>query len=71
MHTVIPDYAKLRYIVRAPTWPELEVLRERVMACFKYAYLSPLVREAINVSRQRCCTRDVVQNPSDRRRRLL
>ena len=32
---VIPDYAKLRYIVRAPTWAELEVLRERVRACFE------------------------------------
>ena len=33
---VIPDYAKLRYIVRAPTWAELEVLRGRVRACFEY-----------------------------------
>ncbi|KAI0735372.1 amidohydrolase [Earliella scabrosa] len=37
---IIPDYAKLRYIVRAPTWPELEVLRERVKACFDAAALA-------------------------------
>ena len=33
---VIPDYAKLRYYVRAPTWTELESLRGRVVACFQY-----------------------------------
>ena len=33
---VVPDYAKMRYIVRAPTWAELEALRERVKACFEY-----------------------------------
>ncbi|KAI0367090.1 amidohydrolase [Pilatotrama ljubarskyi] len=37
---VIPDYAKLRYIVRAPTWAELEVLRARVRACFDAAALA-------------------------------
>ncbi|KAI0738286.1 amidohydrolase [Daedaleopsis nitida] len=37
---VIPDYAKLRYIVRAPTWAELEALRERVKACFDAAALA-------------------------------
>ncbi|PCH36423.1 hypothetical protein WOLCODRAFT_28550 [Wolfiporia cocos MD-104 SS10] len=30
---IIPDYAKMRWIVRAPTWAELEVLRERVKKC--------------------------------------
>lgn len=34
---VIPDYAKMRWIVRAPTWGELEVLRERVQKCFEAA----------------------------------
>ncbi|OBZ71071.1 Peptidase M20 domain-containing protein 2 [Grifola frondosa] len=34
---VIPDYAKMRYIVRAPTWGELETLRGRVKACFEAA----------------------------------
>ncbi|OCH85932.1 amidohydrolase [Obba rivulosa] len=34
---VIPDYAKMRWIVRAPTWAELEVLRERVLKCFEAA----------------------------------
>ncbi|KAI0354542.1 amidohydrolase [Trametes cingulata] len=37
---VIPDYAKLRYIVRAPTWAELEALRARVRACFDAAALA-------------------------------
>ena len=35
--TVIPDYAKMTYIVRAPTWEETEVLRVRVTKCFEYA----------------------------------
>ncbi|KAI0091480.1 hypothetical protein BDY19DRAFT_930672 [Irpex rosettiformis] len=34
---VIPDYAKMRWAVRAPSWTELEVLRERVIACFEGA----------------------------------
>ncbi|KAH9930227.1 uncharacterized protein B0H18DRAFT_953169 [Fomitopsis serialis] len=34
---IIPDYAKMRWIVRAPTWGELEALRERVKACFEAA----------------------------------
>ncbi|PCH36418.1 amidohydrolase [Wolfiporia cocos MD-104 SS10] len=34
---IIPDYAKMRWIVRAPTWAELEVLRERVKKCFEAA----------------------------------
>ena len=38
---VIPDYAKMRYYVRAPTWAELESLRERVIACFQYVGFSP------------------------------
>ncbi|KAI0773073.1 hypothetical protein BD413DRAFT_473224, partial [Trametes elegans] len=39
-NAVIPDYAKLRYIVRAPTWQELEALRDRVRACFDAAALA-------------------------------
>jgi amidohydrolase len=34
---VIPDYAKMRWIVRAPTWSELVVLRGRLTACFEAA----------------------------------
>ncbi|EMD39321.1 hypothetical protein CERSUDRAFT_112965 [Gelatoporia subvermispora B] len=34
---VIPDYAKMRWIVRAPSWSELNVLRGRVMKCFEAA----------------------------------
>ncbi|KAH9941991.1 amidohydrolase [Amylocystis lapponica] len=37
---VIPDYAKMRWIVRAPSYAELEVLRERVRACFEAAALA-------------------------------
>ncbi|KAI9060786.1 amidohydrolase [Trametes sanguinea] len=37
---VIPDYAKLRYIVRAANWVELEALRDRVRACFDAAALA-------------------------------
>lgn len=31
---VIPDYAKMRWYVRAPSRQELKVLRERVHKCF-------------------------------------
>lgn len=34
---VIPDYTKMLWLVRAPTFAELEVLRERVKACFSAA----------------------------------
>ncbi|KAL4244405.1 peptidase M20A family protein [Abortiporus biennis] len=34
---VIPDYAKMRWIVRAPTWAEVEVLRKKILACFDAA----------------------------------
>ncbi|KAI0726381.1 amidohydrolase [Fomitopsis betulina] len=34
---IVPDNAKMRWIVRAPTWAEVEVLRERVKACFEAA----------------------------------
>ncbi|CCO37577.1 Peptidase M20 domain-containing protein 2 AltName: Full=Aminoacylase-1-like protein 2 [Rhizoctonia solani AG-1 IB] len=34
---VIPDYAKMRYTVRAPTWSEVVALRARVNRCFEAA----------------------------------
>jgi len=34
---IIPDYAKMRWLVRAPSAKEVEILRERVMACFRAA----------------------------------
>ncbi|KAI0079408.1 hypothetical protein K474DRAFT_1592196 [Panus rudis PR-1116 ss-1] len=37
---VIPDYAKMRWIVRAPTWKEVDELRARVTACFEAAGLA-------------------------------
>ncbi|THV05540.1 hypothetical protein K435DRAFT_647027 [Dendrothele bispora CBS 962.96] len=37
---VIPDYSKMRWIVRAPTWPELEVFVKRVQNCFQAAALA-------------------------------
>ncbi|KAJ3488658.1 hypothetical protein NLI96_g2682 [Meripilus lineatus] len=38
--TVIPDYAKMRWIVRAPTWGEVVSLRTRVVNCFEAAALA-------------------------------
>ncbi|PIL34625.1 hypothetical protein GSI_03404 [Ganoderma sinense ZZ0214-1] len=46
---VIPDYAKMRYYVRAPTWKELESLRERVVACFKAAALATACKVEIKL----------------------
>ena len=34
-HVVIPDYAKMRWLVRAPTAKEAEVFTERVKKCFE------------------------------------
>ncbi|EPQ52815.1 amidohydrolase [Gloeophyllum trabeum ATCC 11539] len=34
---VIPDYTKMLWLVRAPSYAELEILRERVKACFSAA----------------------------------
>lgn len=45
---VIPDYAKLRWYVRAPTWPEVEALRERVKACFEAAAMATSCRYEIH-----------------------
>lgn len=33
--SVIPDYSKMQWLARAPTFPELEVLVERVQNCLK------------------------------------
>lgn len=35
-HTVIPDYANMRWIIRAPTHEELGPFCKRVKACFEY-----------------------------------
>ncbi|KAG7094082.1 hypothetical protein E1B28_007701 [Marasmius oreades] len=37
---VIPDYAKLKWIVRAPTHTELQVLAEKILNCFRAAALA-------------------------------
>jgi hypothetical protein len=34
--TVIPDYAKMSWSVRAEAWAALEPLRERVVSCLEY-----------------------------------
>ena len=33
--SVIPDYAKMQWLVRAPSAKEVLALHERVMACFR------------------------------------
>ncbi|CDO72031.1 hypothetical protein BN946_scf184943.g66 [Trametes cinnabarina] len=48
--TVIPDYAKLRYIVRAANWVELEALRDRVIACFDAAALATSCKIEVKLS---------------------
>ena len=35
--TVIPDYAKMSWSVRADSWGMLEPLRDRVVRCFECA----------------------------------
>ncbi|KIJ55799.1 hypothetical protein M422DRAFT_24314 [Sphaerobolus stellatus SS14] len=37
---IIPDYAKMSWIVRAPTWKETEALYKRVNNCFEAAALA-------------------------------
>ncbi|KAG9013746.1 hypothetical protein FRB90_005751 [Tulasnella sp. 427] len=37
---VIPDYAKCRWLIRAPTWAEVQVLHDRVKKCFEAASLA-------------------------------
>ncbi|KAF5350281.1 hypothetical protein D9758_007803 [Tetrapyrgos nigripes] len=45
---VIPDYSKMRWIVRAPTWPELKVFADKVQNCFKAAALATSCEVKIN-----------------------
>ncbi|EGN96673.1 hypothetical protein SERLA73DRAFT_184799 [Serpula lacrymans var. lacrymans S7.3] len=44
---VIPDYAKMRWYVRAPTREQLFSLRDRVQACFKAAAMATSCRANI------------------------
>jgi hypothetical protein len=37
---VIPDYAKMNWIVRAPSADEAQALRERIDACLEYVAIS-------------------------------
>ncbi|KAI0722357.1 amidohydrolase [Cerioporus squamosus] len=46
---IIPDYAKLRYMIRAPTYQELDALRERVTACFDAAALATACKIEVKV----------------------
>ncbi|KIO34099.1 hypothetical protein M407DRAFT_17012 [Tulasnella calospora MUT 4182] len=37
---VIPDYAKCQWLIRAPTWAEVQVLHDRIKKCFEAAALA-------------------------------
>ncbi|KAL0953821.1 hypothetical protein HGRIS_005001 [Hohenbuehelia grisea] len=37
---VIPDYAKMQWIIRTPTYPDLAIFKDRVQACFEAAALA-------------------------------
>ncbi|KAG8951841.1 hypothetical protein FRC04_005533 [Tulasnella sp. 424] len=37
---VIPDYAKCQWLIRAPTWAEVQVLHDRIKRCFEAASLA-------------------------------
>ncbi|KDQ54400.1 hypothetical protein JAAARDRAFT_38566 [Jaapia argillacea MUCL 33604] len=56
---VIPDYTKMLWLVRAPTWAELEILRERVKACLEAASLATSCKIAMSFGRG---TYDLRQN---------
>ncbi|TFY78609.1 hypothetical protein EWM64_g5402, partial [Hericium alpestre] len=56
---VIPDYAKMTWIVRAPTWDEVDVLRTRVVNCLQAAALSTGCKATITPGDQ---YRDLRQN---------
>ncbi|PVF97123.1 hypothetical protein CPB86DRAFT_760956 [Serendipita vermifera] len=56
---IIPDYAKMKWYVRAPSAAELDVFRERVLNCFKAAALATGCRVKINVDETMC---DLRQN---------
>lgn len=44
---VIPDYAKMRWLVRAPSAKEVETLRERVVACFRSDHFTASLAESL------------------------
>ncbi|CAG7847005.1 Peptidase M20 domain-containing protein 2 AltName: Full=Aminoacylase-1-like protein 2 [Serendipita indica DSM 11827] len=48
---IIPDYAKMRWLVRAPSAAEVDILRERVINCFKGAALSTGCKMELKVDR--------------------
>ncbi|KAG9013748.1 hypothetical protein FRB90_005753 [Tulasnella sp. 427] len=56
---VIPDYAKCRWLIRAPTWAEVQVLHDRVKKCFEAASLATDCRMEWN---EQGGTYDVRQN---------
>lgn len=56
---VIPDYAKMRWIIRAPTYTELVQLRDRVIACFEAAAKATACEHTITCSSE---YRDVREN---------
>lgn len=47
---IIPDYAKMRWLVRAPSAAQVEVLQERVINCFKGAAQASDCRLEINMT---------------------
>jgi len=48
---VIPDYAKMRWLVRAPDWDQLQTLRDRVKACFEGAATATGCRLKITIGK--------------------
>ncbi|KDQ53778.1 hypothetical protein JAAARDRAFT_61149 [Jaapia argillacea MUCL 33604] len=48
---VIPDYTKMTWLVRAPSWKEVEVLRERVLACLQAASLATACKMKITLGK--------------------
>ncbi|EJD38885.1 amidohydrolase [Auricularia subglabra TFB-10046 SS5] len=56
---IIPDYAKMKWIVRAPTVAEVEVLYARVVNCFKAAALATSCKLEIHDNE---ALNDLVQN---------
>jgi hypothetical protein len=58
---VIPNNANMRWIIRAPTRAELEQLRSRIIACFKYVtvfHLPVVILTENLIMLQRCCDGD-------------
>jgi hypothetical protein len=47
--TVIPDYTRMLWYVRAPSFAQLEKFRERVLNCFKYRLSCQLFMEYANL----------------------